>query len=138
MADFHEDKYSLQWDNTDVLGGEEVTMNSADIQNRIEDLAKEKGMTMYELSKVSGVSLSGIYNMFKRNSLPKLETLLKICKGLDTSLSDFFVFLSEPKEGGKITKRDEAILEVSRSLNERNMERLVVYATGLRDSQDNK
>ena len=113
-------------------------MNSADIQNRIEDLAKEKGMTMYELSKVSGVSLSGIYNMFKRNSLPKLETLLKICKGLDTSLSDFFVFLSEPKEGGKITKRDEAILEVSRSLNERNMERLVVYATGLRDSQDDR
>ena len=112
-------------------------MNPKDVQDRIMDLVDERGMTLYELAGKSGLSLSGMYNIFRRKNYPKIDTLIKICKALDTTLSDFFIFSSEPREGGSITKNDESLLVFSRELNARNMGRLIEYARGLADGQKN-
>ncbi len=110
-------------------------MNVADVHNRIKDMAKERGLTAYELARRSGMAFSSLYNMFERGTMPKLETLEKICNGLDVSLSDFFVFLSKPRDGGYLTKNDIALLEANRSLPERKQENLVSYAQGMSEAQ---
>ena len=61
-----------------------------DILKRIEDLRKEKGWTIYKLAEESLVTQSTLANMYARNTLPSLTTLMNICNGLGISLSEFF------------------------------------------------
>lgn len=63
------------------------------IQIRINYLLEKKGLsTLWDLYKCSGVPKSTINALFstKKNSLPRLSTLLHICEGLDTNLKEFF------------------------------------------------
>lgn len=110
-------------------------MKVVDVHNRIKKMADERGLSAYELAKRSGMALSSLYNMFERGTMPKLETLEKICHGMDVSLSDFFVFLSKPRAGGYLTERDMALLEANRKLTERNQEYLIIYAKGMNEAQ---
>ena len=113
-------------------------MTVAEIHTRIETLAEEKNLSMYELARRSGMAESTLYNLFERGTMPKLDTLERICKGLEITLSDFFIFLEDPKDGKHITGEEAALLEISRSLTKRNREHLMVYAVGMRDSQLSK
>lgn len=67
---------------------EDLTTN--DVLSRIEELLKTRHWTHYRLSKESGIPYSSISNMFKRNTVPSIPTLMKICDGLKISMSDFF------------------------------------------------
>ena len=110
-------------------------MNVVDVHDRIKDMASERGLTAYELARRSGLALSSLYNMFERGTMPKLDTLEKICSGMDVSLSDFFVFLSKPRTGGYLTENDIALLKANRSLSERKQEHLIAYAQGMSEAQ---
>ncbi len=57
---------------------------------RLNQLMKERGITMYKLSVDSGLSQSTIANVFRRNTTPSIETLEMICKGFGITLSQFF------------------------------------------------
>ena len=74
---------------------------------------------------------SSLYNMFELGTMPKLDTLEKICNGMEITLSDFFVFVSRPRAGGYLTERDAELVEVNHGLSERNQERLLAYALGM-------
>lgn len=113
-------------------------MNVVDVHNRIKSLAEERNLSAYELAKRSGMALSSLYNMFERGTMPKIETLERICNGMDVTLSDFFVFLSKPRPGGYITEGDMALIEVNRGLSARNQEHLLTYAQGMKEAQQNK
>ncbi len=112
-------------------------MKVEDVHNRIRELAKERGLTSYELARRSGMALSSLYNMFERGTMPKLETLERICCGMDISLSDFFMFLSKPRMGGYMSENDAILLEINRGLNGKNQERLAAYAHGMLEAQGN-
>ena len=73
----------------------------------------------------------------ERGTMPKLETLEKICGGMDITLSDFFVFLSKPRIGGYMSENDRILLEMNRELNEKNQEHLIAYAHGMVAAQEN-
>jgi len=62
-------------------------MNTHD---RLEQLMRERGWSMYKLSKESGLSESTIRNLFKRNTTPSIETLKIICKSFGITLAQFF------------------------------------------------
>ncbi len=113
-------------------------MKVEDVHNRIRELAKERGLTSYELARRSGMALSSLYNMFERGTMPKLETLERMCGGLDVTLSDFFAFLSKPRTGSYLTENDMALLEANRSLPERKQEQLVAYAQGMSEAHNDK
>lgn len=63
------------------------------IKIRIDYLLHKNGLSsLWDLYKCSGVPKSTINALFstKKNSLPRLSTLLHICEGLNTNLKDFF------------------------------------------------
>ncbi len=61
------------------------------VANRIEELCKERNITINALSYISGVPNSTIKGIFyNRSKNPGLVTIKKLCDGLGISLYDFF------------------------------------------------
>jgi len=61
-----------------------------DTKIRIKELMDERGWTIYELSKRSGLAQTTISNMWKRNTEPTIPSLRAMCGGFGISLSQFF------------------------------------------------
>ena len=61
-----------------------------DAKTRIKELMDERGWTIYELSKRSGLVQTTISNMWKRNTEPTIPSLRAICNGFGISLAQFF------------------------------------------------
>ena len=49
-----------------------------------------RNWTTYTLAEEAGVGQSTIANMFRKQQVPKIETLEKICKAFGITLSEFF------------------------------------------------
>ena len=111
-------------------------MNVEEVHKRIKDLAEERGLSPYELARRSGMAQSSLYNMFERGTMPKIDTLEKICNGMEITLSDFFVFVSRSRAGGYLTDGAAKLVEVNHDLSERNQERLLAYALGMKIAQN--
>lgn len=63
-----------------------------EIKNKIKNVLKEKNMNIYQLSLKSEVTEACIRNWYsKRNYAPSIESLYKIAKALDLSLSQIFL-----------------------------------------------
>ena len=61
-----------------------------DTKNRIKELMDERGWTIYELSKRSGLAQTTISNMWKRNTEPTIPSLRALCNGFGITLAQFF------------------------------------------------
>ena len=60
------------------------------VQDRLNELLKNKIYHGIGLLKNSGIPEETLTNIFKRGSIPTIPTLEMICKGLNISLSEFF------------------------------------------------
>lgn len=60
------------------------------VLHRITELLNERGWTLYLLAKKADVSYSTLGNTFRRNNVPSIPTLMRICKGFGITLSEFF------------------------------------------------
>ena len=61
-----------------------------DTKKRIKELMDERGWTIYELSKRSGLEQTTISNMWKRNTEPTFPSLRAPCNGFGITLAQFF------------------------------------------------
>ena len=61
-----------------------------DVLGRLRQLLDERGWTEYRLSKECGLAQSTIGNIYRRNTIPSLETIETICKGFGISVAQFF------------------------------------------------
>ena len=61
-----------------------------DTHSRLRQLMAERGWTAYRLAKESGLSESTLANIFKRNTVPSIETLESVCSAFGISLAQFF------------------------------------------------
>jgi len=61
-----------------------------DSKSRIKELMEERGWTIYELSKRSGLAQTTISNMWKRNTEPTIPSLRQLCNAFGITLSQFF------------------------------------------------
>lgn len=61
-----------------------------DTLQRLNRLLYERGWTVYRLAKNSGLSESTLANVFRRNTVPSITTLERICDGFGITLSQFF------------------------------------------------
>lgn len=61
-----------------------------DTKDRIKALMDERGWTIYELAKRSGLAQTTLSNMWKRNTEPTIPSLRAICNGFGITLTQFF------------------------------------------------
>jgi DNA-binding Xre family transcriptional regulator len=58
---------------------------------RLQELCSERRITIHELSLITGVSYSTLYNAAAGKTIAiRMHTIENICFGLDISISDFF------------------------------------------------
>jgi len=62
-----------------------------DTKSRIKELMDERGWTIYELSKRSGLAQTTISNMWKRNTEPTIPSLRQLCDAFGITLSQFLL-----------------------------------------------
>lgn len=58
------------------------------IKNNIQRLADVKGWTLYRLSKESGVSLTVLYSLDKKELGPTADTLIRLADALEVTVDD--------------------------------------------------
>ena len=61
-----------------------------DPNERLRQLLTERGWTEYRSTKACGLNQSTIANIYRRNTVPSIATLEKICQGFGITLSQFF------------------------------------------------
>lgn len=61
-----------------------------DVIKRITELTEARGWSHYKLASKSGLSMSTIANIYRRNTVPSLTTLETICNAFGITLSQFF------------------------------------------------
>lgn len=61
-----------------------------DTHERLRKLMSERGWSEYRLSKECGLAETTLGNIFRRNTVPSLPTLEKICNGFGITLAQFF------------------------------------------------
>ena len=67
---------------------------------RLKEILKEKGITGKELAEKINISVTGMSNIVKGQSLPREEVLLQIAETLNVDLRELFISTkkrSEPK-----------------------------------------
>lgn len=62
-----------------------------DILKRIVDLRTERNWTEYQLAERSGLTQSTISSWYRKNMLPTIPSLSKICDAFGITLSQFFL-----------------------------------------------
>lgn len=60
------------------------------IEDRLKELMRERGLTTYTLAKRSNLSWNTINNLFSKKSKPTITTLEMLCQGLGITLVQFF------------------------------------------------
>ncbi len=58
------------------------------IKNNVQKLIDAKGWTFYRLSKESGVSITVLYNLEKKELGPTADTLVKIANALNSTVDE--------------------------------------------------
>lgn len=104
------------------------------IYKRINELCEERGWSYNRLVKESDVAASTFYNMMSRRSIPQVDLIWKICNGFNITLSDFFSDQTQQKE---LTEKDIALLEITKKLDSKGLDRMIAYGEALVDSMEN-
>ena len=112
-------KLTLKYSNPDYVIG------------KIKRLCENRGYSLYKLCEESEVPISSIYNMVKRKSVPRIETLERLCFGLHISLSDFFKDDDYKRE--VITEDERELIGIYRDFEADEREHFRQYALWYRD-----
>ena len=88
------------------------------VKLRIRELLAEKKISVYHLSNLTGISSACIHNWYsKRNYVPNLNTLFKVCEALDVSPAE--LFRQDSDETVCVTKEEKQVLDKWMLLNEK-------------------
>lgn len=83
-----------------------------DILEKLDKLRKEKGISIFKLTELAGLSENTIYNWYNKGSKPTIEALKAVCDVLNVSLSYFFAETINES----ISAQEEELLTLFRSL----------------------
>ena len=54
------------------------------------EILKEKGVTVTEIIKKSGIGRTSFYDIMKGKQIPKIDTAIAICQALEADVKDVF------------------------------------------------
>ena len=102
----------------------EITQVSADdfIGPRVKELCDKQQITKYRLSQMTGVTQTVLSRIIKRENVPTIQTLEKICAALNISLAQFFAKDENPPD---LTAEQKEIIETWNGLSPEERERLM-------------
>ena len=84
------------------------------IPKRVEELCTKHKVSKYKLAQMTGLSQTAIGNILKKESVPTLPTLERICDCFGISLAQFFAGDGVRPD---LTDEQNEILEIVNSLN---------------------
>ena len=82
------------------------------ILQKLDKLRKEKGISIFKLTELAGLSENTIYNWYNKGSQPTIEALKAVCDVLNISLSCFFA----ENINESISAQEEDLLALFRKL----------------------
>lgn len=91
------------------------------IIQKIEEICCDQGITKYELCAKADMNQSTLSSFMRRNRMPTITTLDRICKGFEITLSQFFAGIEESAVTGPyldLTSDQIEILDAWNRLNE--------------------
>ena len=102
----------------------EITQVSAAdyIGLRVKELCDKQQITKYRLSQMTGVTQTVLSRIIKRENVPTIQTLEKICAALNISLAQFFAKDENPLD---LTAEQKEIIETWNGLSPEERERLM-------------
>lgn len=95
---------------------------------RIEQLCEKKNISRYRLAQKSGIAQSSISTLLNRKSVPTIQTLEKICDGLDITLAQFF---TEDEEYPDLTSDQKQLLSDWNAMDDHQKELVKAYIQGV-------
>ena len=100
-----------------------------DILDRILQLREERHWSEYQLAEKSGLTQSTISTWYRKNMLPSISSIEKICAAFDISLSQFFLDNGE----NTVTLSDEQInlLKATAKLEPDQFSKLLLFLQSL-------
>ena len=107
-------------------------MEDFNVMARIKELCEARSWTYYRLAKEADIPYSSLSTMLHKAYVPSVPSLMKICRGFDISLSQFF---SEEDDTAKLSKKQKLCLEHWDRLDEQNQNLALAYMDGLADRQ---
>ncbi|MBT9670884.1 helix-turn-helix domain-containing protein [Secundilactobacillus kimchicus] len=60
--------------------------------DRLYKYMRDRNLTLNRVATLSNITASTLNNIVNRGSAPRIDTIYKICDGLDISVRDFFDF----------------------------------------------
>ena len=63
------------------------------IKLKLKEILKERGITTYQLSKITGIKIPSVENWTNGRNMPKLDNLVKIAHVLGMDLTDLYEVL---------------------------------------------
>lgn len=61
-----------------------------DILERLRELQQQYGWSDYKIAKEAGISPNTVSNIYRRNNVPRIETLELLCDAFGITMSQFF------------------------------------------------
>lgn len=86
-----------------------------DVLEEITRLRLKRGWSEYELAQRSGLAQSTISTWYRKNQVPTIQTLDKVCQGFGITLSQFF---AEDGEEMSLTPAQRELLDHWAALTE--------------------
>lgn len=95
------------------------------VVNHIKELCQQRGWTYYRLAKEADIPHSSLNTMLRRQHIPSMNNLIKICNGFGLTLSQFFSEMDTP------TDEQSEILQLWNMLDDYSKELARIYLYGL-------
>ncbi len=95
-----------------------------DVLGKITDYRKKKGWSEYQLAEESGLTQSTISSWYRRDMLPTIHSLEKICIAFGISLSQFF---ASDTDNFSLTDVQKELLDEASRLTEQQHKSLIAF-----------
>lgn len=91
-----------------------------DILEKISEYRLERGWSEYQLAEKSGLTQSTISSWYRKNMLPSITSLERICDAFNITLSQFFADEKEPYT--QLTHAQKEIIDEYNKLERRQQQ----------------
>ena len=97
------------------------------VNQHIMEICKQRNLSIYRLAKMSDMPYSSLNNMIKHRHVPTIYNLIKICNGLNISLSQFFAGI----EDNVLSSEQQDVISLWDLLDSKSKEFALIYMKGL-------